>query len=109
MSTTAEPETRGSVATPAKVKNPLRRATLWVWQRWNSTRPFDPPRRSEWPTALRRARIVGFILLALQLVALAWWSTVMVSHYSMTIDFSLFEQAVTLISHRLYFLAVSAF
>jgi uncharacterized membrane protein len=70
-----------------------------LWRRWNDAELFSAPPRSEWPLPLRRARTVGFALLAIQLIVLGVWSTVLVHRYSTTVDFSAYEQAAYLLGH----------
>jgi hypothetical protein len=80
---------------PNRVPSPAQR----LWRRWNEAGPFDVPPRSEWSAGLRRARVVGLALLAVQLVALLWWSSVEANRGALTFDFSIFEQAAYLIAH----------
>jgi len=56
-------------------------------RRWG---PKDP-----W---LRKLWLIGLALLALQLVAMATWSTILWSHFSLTMDYSTYHQAWWLIS-----------
>jgi hypothetical protein len=76
-----------------------RRLALGLWRRWSLARVFDPPSRSEWPVGLRRARMAGLVLLAIQLIALCWWSSALASRFALTRDFALYEQAARLIAH----------
>jgi Predicted membrane protein (DUF2079) len=76
-----------------------RRSARSLWERWNSAQAFVAPPREEWPIALRRARIVGFALLGVQLVALGWWSYVLASRYALTTDFRLYENTAYLVTH----------
>ena len=64
-----------------------------------SAQPFQAPPRKEWPVALRRARIVGFALIGVQLIGLGWWSYVLASRYALTKDFAEYEQAAFLLAH----------
>jgi hypothetical protein len=56
------------------------------------------PRAREWPALLRWTARFGYLLLVLQLLALAWWSQVQVSHFAATMDFANVEQAVSQIA-----------
>ena len=55
-----------------------------LWRRWSEAQPFESPALSEWPVALRRARLVGFAMLGVQLIGLGWWSYVLASRYALT-------------------------
>ena len=70
-----------------------------LWRRWSEAQPFQAPPRKEWPVALRRARIVGFALIGVQLIGLGWWSYVLASRYALTKDFAEYEQAAFLLAH----------
>ncbi len=70
-----------------------------LWRRWSEAQPFESPALSEWPVALRRARLVGFAMLGVQLIGLGWWSYVLASRYALTTDFRLYENAAYLITH----------
>lgn len=68
-------------------------------RRWNEAQPFVPVARREWPIALRRARLAGFAVLCVQFLVLASWSHMLVSRFSLTWDFSFYQQALYLIAH----------
>jgi hypothetical protein len=70
-----------------------------LWDRWNQSAPLAVPPTNDWPNALRRARIAGFVLLAIQFLALCWWSSVVASRFALTRDFALCEQAAWEIAH----------
>jgi hypothetical protein len=70
-----------------------------LWRHWSETEVFEAPARSTWPIALRRARLVGLALLAVQLGLLCWWSWMLASRFALTRDFALYEQAAWLIVH----------
>lgn len=69
------------------------------FRRWTRVEGQVVPPRSEWPTLLRRVRLVGFIAIALGFFGLASWSEVLVSRWSETCDFALYNQAWFLIAH----------
>jgi hypothetical protein len=71
----------------------------WIWERWNSAEPFVPTPRSQWPVTLRRIRLIGFLLIGAQFLALCVWSAVLVQRFALSQDFSTYEQAFYLISH----------
>jgi hypothetical protein len=48
---------------------------------------------------LRRARLIGFAVLGVQLVGLGWWSYVLASRYALTTDFRLYENTAYLVTH----------
>ena len=66
---------------------------------WSRAEPFVVPARAQWPVALRRARVIGFVVLGAQLVGLGWWSYHLASRYALTKDFRLYEQAAFLVTH----------
>jgi hypothetical protein len=70
-----------------------------LWARWKRSAPLTPPPRSEWPTALRRVRIAGFVLLAIQLLVLCWWGSKEANRFALTRDLALCEQAAWEIVH----------
>ena len=57
------------------------------------------PPAAQWPGVLRWTARFGYLLLFLQLLALAWWSQLQVSHFAATMDFANVEQAVSQIAH----------
>jgi hypothetical protein len=77
----------------------IREQLLDARRRWVSAEIFVAPPRSDWPTALRRVRTVGFALLGVQLVVFFWWSSVMAHRFALTSDYSAYEQAAWLIAH----------
>jgi hypothetical protein len=69
--------------------------------RWENATPLDVVSRDEWPAALRYARRLGLVLIALQFLGLCIFGSLQVSSVSLSDDFSHYEQAVYLISHGL--------
>ncbi len=67
--------------------------------RWLEAELLAYPPRDKWPAGIRRARIAGFVVLGIQLVVLAWWSSVLVSRFALTKDFGAYQQAAYLIGH----------
>ncbi len=67
--------------------------------RWEQFEGFGYPPRSNWPAALGRVRIAGFVLLAVELILLCWWSSVLVGRFALTKDFGAYQQAAFLIGH----------
>ncbi len=94
----AEPE-RGAPGLKVEGQPSLRRSARALRDRWNNAGPFVAPPRSDWPTALRRARTVGLVLLSLQLVGFLVWSWILVHRSAVTWDFSIYQQAAWLIGH----------
>src|SRR5580692_733700 len=76
-----------------------RSAAHRLWRRWNRAEPFTPPERRESPLALRRVRDAGMVLLGLELLALCAWSYVLASRFSLTRDFSIYEQSAFEFAH----------
>ena len=88
-----EPRTPGS-----RPAGPRARVAA-LGRRWNQAEPIPGTPRAAWPAGLRRARTIGFCVFAVQLVALGWWSTVLVHRGALTVDYSAYEQAAYLIAH----------
>jgi uncharacterized membrane protein len=70
-----------------------------IRRRWNEAEPLVAPQRNTWPLALRRARLIGLVILGVQLVVLCIWSAVLAHRFALTEDFAAYSQAVYLISH----------
>jgi hypothetical protein len=66
--------------------------------RWHETAPLVAPRET-WPLALRRARVIGYAVLGIELVVLCWWMALLVRRDAITWDFAFYSQAIYLISH----------
>ena len=62
-------------------------------------RPTDPPSPPTPPEPLRRVRRFGFTVLGIQLAGFLVWSTILYDHFSLTYDFSWYNQAWFLIAH----------
>jgi len=62
-----------------------------ISSRWHNHGPGD--------RALRRLWVAGLVLLALQLVAMALWSTLLWSHFELSMDYGDYHQAWWLIAH----------
>jgi hypothetical protein len=65
-------------------------------QRGQGADPPAPPRTCQ---LLGRVRWIGYVLLALQLVGFLVWSAVLYEHFSLTGDFSQYNQAWFLVAH----------
>lgn len=50
---------------------------------------------------LHRVRRVGYVVLGLQLIISLAWSTLLYDRFSVTFDFTMFQQAWVLIAHGL--------
>lgn len=96
--TTSAPRTAGTNAR-GRFPNAVSHFGVRLWSHWNNVRPFSPPARSEWPRAMRHARLIGLALLGVQFLALIYWSHVLVSRFALTRDFSSWAQATYLIAH----------
>jgi hypothetical protein len=75
-----------------------RRVALDAWRHWTGSKPSLPPRLSSWPRPMRIAFRVGMALIGVEFLCLCVWSHILASRFSLTWDFSLYEQAATLIS-----------
>jgi hypothetical protein len=86
----------------ARQRQPQDRRRSWLsvrglWDRWKNAEEFVVPPRSQWPVALRRARLIGLCLLGIQFLGLCWWSNLLANRYALTQDFAIFAQAAHLI------------
>ena len=66
---------------------------------WNARGPLVVPHRTEWAVGLRRLRVAGLILIALEFIGFCVWSEIQVHRFALTADFSLYQQAVYLMAH----------
>jgi uncharacterized membrane protein len=78
---------------------PHRKLARGLGQRWNAAGPMPVPPRVSWPPAVRRARMIGFVLIGIQFLMLCWWSNTLASRFALTRDFALFEQAAYQLAH----------
>jgi hypothetical protein len=66
---------------------------------WKARGPLAVPPRTEWALGLRRLRVAGLILIALEFLGFCVWSEIQVHKFALTADYSLYQQAVYLMAH----------
>jgi hypothetical protein len=66
---------------------------------WKARGPLVVPPRAEWALGLRRLRLAGLILIALEFIGFCVWSEIQVHKFALTADFSLYQQSLYLIAH----------
>jgi hypothetical protein len=66
---------------------------------WKARGPLVVPPRAEWALGLRRVRVAGLILIALEFIGFCIWSEIEVHKFALTADFSLYQQTVYMIAH----------
>ena len=68
-------------------------------ERWLRLERTAVPPRASWPGALQRVHAYGLLLIVIWFFILAWWSSDLAGHFSLTFDYSFYAQAWYLIAH----------
>lgn len=65
-----------------------------IYRYWRDAEPFLAPPSKEWSSALRRARLIGLLLIAAELVVFLVYSWVQTTHFALTYDFAGYAQPI---------------
>jgi len=66
---------------------------------WLQTTGEEVPQRATWPASLQRVFAYGLLAIVIWFLILAWWSSDIAHHFSLTFDYSFYAQAWWLIAH----------
>ena len=84
---------------PVPPTTSARRRPRLVIERWLRLERTAVPPRASWPGSLQRVHAYGLLLIVIWFFILAWWSSDLAGHFSLTFDYSFYAQAWYLIAH----------